>query len=69
MTGVARRPLRPGSRAHDGVTPWQHCDTCGLRLGEGLTTPYDTAYYAGDPDTCPRCADGRMALPIERGPS
>lgn len=58
------RAMRRGYREHDHTTPWQECDTCHLRLGEGLTTPFDAAYYAGDPDACPRPdCPGRMGLP------
>jgi len=55
----------PGYTLHDHVTEWQECDTCGLRLGAGITTQYDTAYYSEDhdPSDCPRC-DGLMCLPV-----
>lgn len=56
---------RPGYRQHDHATDWQECDTCGLRIGDGLTTQYDAAYHAkADPGACPRPGcDGRMCLP------
>lgn len=58
------RKMHRDYREHDGVTPWQECDTCGCRTGEGLDTPYDETYYAqADPSRCPACADGRMGLP------
>ena len=58
------RPPRRGYREHDGATDWQTCDTCGLRIGRGITTEYDAAYHAGDPDACPvEGCDGRMCLP------
>ena len=55
---------RFGYLPHDHATPWQECDSCGLRIGEGLWTVYDAAYYAGDPSVCPRCTVGLMCLPI-----
>lgn len=65
-SGVTPRAPRAGYAEHDHVTEWQECDTCALRLGAGITTSYDTAYYAGDPDRCPRPGcDGRMCLPAE----
>lgn len=57
--------MRAGYIEHDGATAWQECDTCGLRLGEGIATPYDERYYASDnSDACPTDdCDGRMGLP------
>lgn len=66
MTTTTKRAPRPGYREHDHVTDWQECDTCALRLGAGITTDHDAAYYAEthDPDDCPRVGcDGRMCLP------
>lgn len=59
------RSLKRGYQPHDGVTEWQECDTCHLRLGAEIRTEYDAAYYSPDhdPARCPRCTDGIMALP------
>jgi hypothetical protein len=60
---------RPGYQVHDHTTEWQECDTCGTRLGAGITTPHDARYYADtwDPDDCPvPGCDGLMALPKDR---
>lgn len=62
---TTKRQPRDGYVEHDHVTEWQECDTCGLQTGAGITTDYDAEYYAGDPDQCPRCDDGRMCLPAE----
>ena len=64
MANTDRRP-KPGYREHDYTTEWQECDTCGLRLGAGVTTSYDATYYSDDhdPADCPACADGLMCLP------
>ncbi len=63
--GCTHRAERDGYRHHDHFTDWQECDTCGIRLGRGISTPYDAEYYAGDPSVCPACDDGIMALPTE----
>lgn len=70
MTKAQTRQPHAGYRVHDHFTEWQECDTCQLRTGAEIITDYDAAYYAGDPDVCPRCAehgrDGLMCLPEAR---
>ena len=60
---MARLP-KAGYTQHDGTTDWQECDSCALRIGDGLNTEYDEQYHtSGDPSQCPRCEGGLMCLP------
>lgn len=50
-------PTRPGRTLvrHDNAADYQVCGDCGLVIGDGIWTPYDAQYFAGNPDVCPRC--------------